>query len=73
VQAWILALRRATVVGALAAFLTGAGMLDSGDRLMAALTFTAGLTLAWKGISPLAQLGFAGLGGMAAAAVGLWP
>ncbi|MCM2305497.1 MAG: PTS system mannose/fructose/sorbose family transporter subunit IID [Elusimicrobia bacterium] len=73
VQAWILALRRATVAGAMASFAVGAGLLGGGDRLTAALTFAAGLILTWRGVSPLAQLGFAGLGGMAAAAVGLWP
>lgn len=73
VQAWNLGLRRATVGGALAAFAIGAGMLGGGDRLTAALTFAAGLMLTWRGVSPLAQLGFAGLGGMAASAAGLWP
>ena len=73
VQSWIVGLRRATVGGALAAFVGGAGLLGRGDNLTAAFTFTAGLILTWRGVSPLAQLGFAGLGGMAASAAGLWP
>ncbi len=73
VQSCIRGLRRATIVGALAAFAIGGGMMGDGDRWTAALTFAAGLILAWRGVSPLAQLGFAGLGGMAASAVGLWP
>jgi PTS system mannose-specific IID component len=73
VQPWIIGLRRATVVGALAAFAVGAGLLGGSDRLMTALTFAAGLILTWRGISPFAQLGFAGLGGMVASAAGLWP
>lgn len=72
-QAWIVGLRRAAVGGALAAFAIGAGMLGGGERLTASLTFAAGLILTWRGVSPLAQLGFAGLGGMTAAAVGLRP
>jgi len=48
-------------------------MLGLDERVPAALTFAAGLILTWRGFSPLAQVGFAGLGGMAAAAVGLWP
>lgn len=72
-QSWIAGVRRAAVVGALASFALGAGMLGDGDRLTAALTFGAGLILTWRGVTPLAQLGFAGLGGMAAAAVGIWP
>lgn len=73
VQSWILGLRRASVLGALAAFGIGAGLLGAGDRLAASLTFAAGLILTWRGVSPLAQLGFAGLGGMAAGLTGLWP
>jgi mannose/fructose/N-acetylgalactosamine-specific phosphotransferase system component IID len=73
VQSWIRGLRRATVGGTLAAFAIGAGLLGAGDRLTAALTFAAGLILAWRGVPPLVQLGFAGLGGMAASAAGLWP
>lgn len=73
VQSWIVGLRRAMVGGALAAFAGGVGLLGRGDNMTAALTFTAGLVLTWRGVSPLAQLGFAGLGGMAASAVGLWP
>lgn len=73
VQSWIIGLRRATIGGALASFALGAGMLGLGDRVPAALTFAAGLILTWRGFSPLAQVGFAGLGGMAAAAAGLWP
>ncbi|MDD5303976.1 MAG: PTS system mannose/fructose/sorbose family transporter subunit IID [Elusimicrobia bacterium] len=73
VQPWIIGLRRATVAGALAAFAISAGMLGGGDRLTAALTFAAGLILTWRGVSPLSQLAFAGLGGMAASAAGLWP
>lgn len=73
VQSWIVGLRRATVAGALGSFAIGAGLLGGGDRLAAVLTFAAGMILAWRGVSPLAQLGFAGLGGMAAAAMGLWP
>ncbi len=72
-QAWIRGLRRATVGGALAAFAIGVAMLGGGDRLTASLTFVAGLILTWRGVSPLAQLGFAGAGGMAASAAGLWP
>lgn len=72
-QSWIAGVRRAAVFGALASFALGADLLGGGDRLTAALTFGAGLILTWRGVSPLAQLGFAGLGGMAAAAVGLWP
>jgi hypothetical protein len=48
-------------------------MLGGGERLTAFLTFAAGLLLTSRGVSPLAQLGFAGLGGMTAAAVGLRP
>lgn len=73
VQSWIVGLRRATVVAALAAFAAGAGMLGGRDRLPAALTFAAGMILTWRGFSPLAQVGVAGVGGMAAAAMGLWP
>lgn len=72
VQAWILGLRRATVAAAMAAFVIGAGMLGGGDRLTASLTFVAGLVLTWRGVSPLAQVGYAGLGGAAASAAGLW-
>jgi len=72
-QAWIRGLRAATVAAALAAFAIGASMLGGGDRLTASLTFVAGLILTWRGVSPLAQLGFAGAGGMAASAAGLWP
>ncbi len=72
IQACILWLRRATIAGALLAFIVSAGQLGS-DGLTAALTFTAGLILTWRGVSPLAQLGLAGLGGMAASAAGLWP
>lgn len=70
-QAWIRGLRRAAVGGAFAAFVIAAASLGSGDRLRATLTFAAGLILAWRGISPLSQLGFAGLGGVAASAAGL--
>jgi mannose/fructose/N-acetylgalactosamine-specific phosphotransferase system component IID len=73
VQSWIVGLRRATVAGALASFAVASGLLGVGDRLAAALTFAAGLVLTWRGVSPLAQLGFAGLGGMAAAAAGVRP
>lgn len=73
VQSWILVLRRATVAGALAAFVIGASMLGGADRLTAAMTFVAGLVLTWRGVSPLTQLGFVGAGGMAASAAGLWP
>lgn len=73
VQSWIIGLRRAAVAGALASFAIGAGQLGGGDGLTAALTFAAGLVLTWRGVSPVAQLGFAGVGGMAAAAVGLLP
>ncbi len=69
-QAWIRGLRRASVGGALAAFAVGSVLLGGGGRLTASLTFVAGLILSWRGISPLAQLGFAGLGGMAATAAG---
>lgn len=70
-QAWIRGLRIATVAGTLAAFVIGGSMLGGGDRLTAALTFAAGIVLTWRGVSPLAQLGFAGAGGMAASAAGL--
>lgn len=73
VQSWIQALRRTAVAGALASFAIATGMLVGSDRLTAALTFAAGLVLTWRGVSPLAQIGFAGLGGVAAAAVGFWP
>lgn len=73
VQSWIVGLRRTMLGGALAAIAGGAGLLGRGENLTVALTFTAGLILTWRGISPLAQLGFAGLGGMAASIVGLWP
>lgn len=73
VQPWLRGLRRATVAGAVASFAIGAGLLGGGDRLAAALTFAAGIILTWRGVSPLAQLGFAGLGGMAAAAAGVRP
>ncbi len=72
-QSWIRGLRRATVGGALAAFGIGAGLLGGGDHLTASLTFATGLILTWRGVSPLVQLGFVGLGGMAASAAGLWP
>ena len=73
VQPWIIGLRRATVGGAVASFAVSAGQNGGGEGMTAALTFTAGAILAWRGVTPLAQLGFAGLGGMAASAVGLWP
>lgn len=72
-QAWIRGLRVATVAAALASFVIGATMLGAADRLTAAMTFVAGLVLTWRGVSPLAQVGFAGAGGMAASAAGLWP
>lgn len=72
-QGWIRALRRATVAGALISFAAGAGLLGADERATAAAVFVVGLALTWRGVSPLAQLGFAGLGGVAAAAVGLWP
>lgn len=72
-QSWIRGLRVATVGAALIAFVIGASMLGAADRLTAAMTFVAGLVLTWRGVSPLAQLGFAGAGGMAASAAGLWP
>ena len=73
VQSWIQGLRRATVAGALLAFGAGAGLIGAGERSTAILIFAAGLVLTWLGISPLVQLGFAGLGGMAVSAAGLWP
>lgn len=73
IQSWITGLRRVTVVASLAAFAIGAGLLGGGDHLTTALTFTAGLILTWRGVSPLAQLGFAGFGGMALSFVGMWP
>lgn len=73
VPSWIGGLRRATVSGALLAFAADAGWLSGGDRLTAAFIFVAGLILTWRGVSPLAQVGYAGLGGIAASAVGLWP
>lgn len=71
VQSWILGLRRATVAAAVLAFVAGAAALDGRDRVTAGLTFAAGLILTWRGVPPLAQLGFAGLGGVAASAAGL--
>lgn len=73
VQPWIIGLRRATVGAALAAFVVGVGLLGGSDRLSVSLIFAAGLILTWRGISPFAQLGFAGLGGVVASASGLWP
>lgn len=73
VQPVLFGLRLAAVAGALASFSISAGLLGSGDRMTAGLTFAAGLLLAWRGVSPLAQLGFAGAGGMIASAAGLWP
>jgi len=73
VQPCILGLRLATIGGALASFAFSVGQLVPGDRLTAELTFAAGLILTWRGVSPLAQLGFAGAGGMIASAAGLWP
>lgn len=73
VQSWIIGLRRATVGAVIVSFAVGAGMLGVGDRWTAALTFMAGLILTWRDVSPLAQLGFAGLGGMAMSIAGLWP
>ena len=52
---------------------SSAGQNGGEEGLTAALTFTAGAILTWRGVTPLAQLGFAGLGGMAASAAGLWP
>ena len=72
-QAWIRGLRRATIAGALLAFAASATQLDGGARATAVLTFVAGLILTWRGLAPLTQLGFAGLGGMAASAAGMWP
>ena len=72
-QSWIRGLRRATIGAALLAFAAAAWPLDGRARAAAGLTFAAGLILTWRGVSPLAQLGFAGLGGMAASAAGLWP
>ena len=72
-QAWIRGLRRATVGAALLAFAAAASQFDGASRLTAGLTFAAGLILTWRGVSPMAQLGFAGLGGMAASAAGIWP
>lgn len=72
-QSWIRGLRLGTVGAALIAFVIGASMLGAADRLTASMTFVAGLVLTWRGVSPLAQLGFAGAGGMAASAAGLWP
>lgn len=72
-QAWIRGLRVGTVAAALASFVIGATMLGAADRLTASMTFVAGLALTWRGVSPLAQIGFAGAGGMAASAAGLWP
>ncbi|MBI4060072.1 MAG: PTS system mannose/fructose/sorbose family transporter subunit IID [Elusimicrobia bacterium] len=73
VQSWILGLRRATVCAAALAFVLAAGPLGGGERLTAALTCAAGALLSWRGVSPLAQIGFVGLGGMAASAAGLRP
>ncbi len=71
VQTWIRGLRWATMGGAFVAFGIGAWPLSGGDRLIAVLTFAAGLILTRRGVSPLAQLGLAGVGGMAVSAAGL--
>lgn len=70
-QPWIRGLRRATLAAALLAFAAAAAPLSGAARATAVLTFAGGLILTWRGVSPLAQLGFAGLGGMAASAAGL--
>ncbi len=72
-QIWIRGLRRATAAGAFLAFGIGVWPLSGGGRLTAVLMFAAGLSLSWRGVSPLAQLGLAGLGGMAVSAAGLRP
>lgn len=73
VQSWILGLRRAVVGGAVLSFGFGAVLLGREELMTAGLTFAAGLLLARRGWSPLAQLGFAGAGGMAASFTGFWP
>ncbi len=73
VQPAIRLLRRTVVVGAVASFMLGAILLGAADRVTAVLTFAAGLFLSRRGLSPVAQLGFAGAGGLAANFVGLWP
>lgn len=70
-QAWIVGLRRASAAGALASFAAGAGMLEGGSRLAAALAFAFGAALTWRGVAPLTQIGFVGLGGIAVAYAGL--
>jgi len=73
VQSWIRGLRWAAVGGAMLAFGFSTWTFLPGDRLMAAFLFAAGLILTWRGVSQVAQLGLAGLGGMAASVVGIWP
>ena len=73
VQSWIRWLRWSVIGGALVSFSIGAILLGGGDRVTAGLTFAAGLFLTRRGFTPVAQLGLAGAGGMAASFVGLWP
>lgn len=73
VQLWIRGLRWVAVSGAMLGFGFATWTFLSGDRLLAALIFAAGLVLTWRGVSQFAQLGMAGLGGMAASVVGFWP
>lgn len=73
VQSWIRGLRRAAVGGALFAFGISAGLFGGDGSLTAPLTFAVGVILTWRGVSPLGQLGLAGICGMAASAAGLWP
>lgn len=73
VQSWIAGLRRAVIGGAFVSFGFGAVLLGREELMTAVLVFGAGLFLSWRGYSPLAQLGFAGAGGMAASFTGFWP
>jgi len=73
VQSCILGLRRAVVGGAVLSFGFGAVLHGREELMTAGLVFAAGLFLARRGWSPLAQIGFAGAGGMAASFAGFWP
>ncbi len=71
VQSWIQGLRRAAAGGAIVSFALGASAMGGAERMRAGLIFAAGLVISWRGVSPLTQLGFCGLAGMAASAAGL--
>ncbi|MBI3288137.1 MAG: PTS system mannose/fructose/sorbose family transporter subunit IID [Elusimicrobia bacterium] len=63
VQSWISGLRRLAAVGAVASFVLGAATLEGAALAAAAAVFVLGFVLSLRGVSPLSQLGFAGLGG----------